>query len=531
MITQLSQDSVAEYASDAQTIDEPLGTDYSQGVRVGRTIPAKWWNWLFSAVTKRAGQSKSDAQNMLTELQNVVTDAGIPLDASDNTQLSQAIDAKTEAQITDYVDKKRRFISLWYKINTTGLLPVPTGGNNWHWSLEPQKLDDFYWSAHTTYGLSSGNVYSKVNRVAFSKDLTTWRLFDPSTVVAALGSSVNFSAGVVKFQGYYYMIISSVGSGSGSYSYYAILKSEDTETWEEVVQYQNVISTVDDTVGSCIFIIGSTLYCFGGSRMYYTSDGDTWNYTGTAGFTAAYNTVRNCVCTPITFGTKTVVGGVYVEGTTLTKIDSSSANKGYLTDAVYKLKQGNLVNATRKYTLDNSLNVTAFTAEQVMKTVKDKQYLIIRKTISQCSFSEDGITFTDMPVTPEIFYPMCELNGKFFFSAPSGTYKIYVSTDLINWTDTGNVAVNNIAISSLAVANALVSDTKYSLDEGVNWLQAKDNEGNNFCGKSIFDIVGNNFYTLTYPYVPSGSGYVQITQAYFSINAVNHVVGHTLYLQ
>ena len=91
MIPSLSQETITEYASEAQTIQEPTGTDYTQGVRVGRTIPAKWWNWLFRGTTRRLTQAKTDAQNMLTEMQNVVTDAGIALDSSDSHQMSKSV--------------------------------------------------------------------------------------------------------------------------------------------------------------------------------------------------------------------------------------------------------------------------------------------------------------------------------------------------------------------------------------------------------------------------------------------------------
>ena len=108
MLPQLTQETLNEYAHDAQTTQQPYGADYTQGVRVGKTIPAKWWNWLFNAATKRIFQSKNDAQDMLTEMKNVVTDAGLTPDASDNTQLNQAIEAKADIQIGKYIEKEKR---------------------------------------------------------------------------------------------------------------------------------------------------------------------------------------------------------------------------------------------------------------------------------------------------------------------------------------------------------------------------------------------------------------------------------------
>lgn len=103
MISQLSQEQITEYASDAQTTQQPTGSDYSQGVRVGKTIPAKWWNWLFNAATKRIFQARNDSQNMLTELKNVVIDAGITPDATVANQLALAVRVKAQAEIDTYV--------------------------------------------------------------------------------------------------------------------------------------------------------------------------------------------------------------------------------------------------------------------------------------------------------------------------------------------------------------------------------------------------------------------------------------------
>ena len=113
MIPSLSQEELTQYASSAQTIQEPTGTDYSKGVSVGRTIPAKWWNWLFSNATKRIVQSRNDANNMLTELKNVVTDAGLTPSGSDNTQLTQAVEAKADKQIDDYVAYTKALVGYW----------------------------------------------------------------------------------------------------------------------------------------------------------------------------------------------------------------------------------------------------------------------------------------------------------------------------------------------------------------------------------------------------------------------------------
>ena len=113
MIPSLSQEELTQYASNAQTIQEPTGLDYSQGAKAGRTIPAKWWNWLFSNVTKRIVQSRNDADDMLTELKNVVTNAGLTPSGEDYTQLRQAIDIKADRQIERFVANKKNWGQYW----------------------------------------------------------------------------------------------------------------------------------------------------------------------------------------------------------------------------------------------------------------------------------------------------------------------------------------------------------------------------------------------------------------------------------
>lgn len=110
----LDEQDITVYASDAQTIQEPFGSDYSQGVAVGKTIPAKWWNWLFRAATTRLHQAFSDLTNIFVELKNLVLTAGLTPDATDSTQITQAVVAKADTQINTYVNAiKLRSFRFW----------------------------------------------------------------------------------------------------------------------------------------------------------------------------------------------------------------------------------------------------------------------------------------------------------------------------------------------------------------------------------------------------------------------------------
>lgn len=95
----LQEEDIDIYASTATTIQEPQGVTYSQGVSVGRVVPAKFWNWLFKAITKRIHESFQDMYSFFTELKNALLFAGITPSASDNTQLTQAASSFAQQDI------------------------------------------------------------------------------------------------------------------------------------------------------------------------------------------------------------------------------------------------------------------------------------------------------------------------------------------------------------------------------------------------------------------------------------------------
>ena len=93
MRTNITQDDISIFASDPlSTKEEPQGTDYTDGVDVGYTAPAKWWNWLWNKITSWFTACKTDRTSMYTELSNLLTDAQITPSATDEHQLSKAID-------------------------------------------------------------------------------------------------------------------------------------------------------------------------------------------------------------------------------------------------------------------------------------------------------------------------------------------------------------------------------------------------------------------------------------------------------
>lgn len=100
MINGTTVSSIDEYANDQSAAKERPGVDpvtgddyYAQGVKPGYSAPAKWWNWLFNALTKRVGEERDDLTVLINELKALLIEANIPVDATSNSQVLAAVQA------------------------------------------------------------------------------------------------------------------------------------------------------------------------------------------------------------------------------------------------------------------------------------------------------------------------------------------------------------------------------------------------------------------------------------------------------
>ena len=92
MVSTLTQEDINIFGTDPETIKEQPGeTDYANGVEVRYTAPAKWWNWLWNALTGWCFHHKADNQSIITEEVNLLSAANKTPDASDNHQISDSI--------------------------------------------------------------------------------------------------------------------------------------------------------------------------------------------------------------------------------------------------------------------------------------------------------------------------------------------------------------------------------------------------------------------------------------------------------
>ena len=81
-------ENITEYAKNTTVIEEP--SEYATGVKVGWTAPAKWWNWLMNAFSRRLGETYETVKSIHEEIKNAV---GGTLDENSNTQLKNTLDS------------------------------------------------------------------------------------------------------------------------------------------------------------------------------------------------------------------------------------------------------------------------------------------------------------------------------------------------------------------------------------------------------------------------------------------------------
>ena len=80
------------YASLSTMRQEPSQSEMNNGVIPLDTLPAAWWNWMWNAITQAQNDSMHNDDVLFTEINNVLTVAGItPGTSSQHDQLRQAI--------------------------------------------------------------------------------------------------------------------------------------------------------------------------------------------------------------------------------------------------------------------------------------------------------------------------------------------------------------------------------------------------------------------------------------------------------
>jgi hypothetical protein len=98
-----TQEDIDIFSSDPSGVKERPGNPYYQdGVDVGYTAPAKWWNWLWNKITSILTAHKADWNSMTSEMANTLSAASITPDSSDAHQLSKAVNQIAYNTCDDY---------------------------------------------------------------------------------------------------------------------------------------------------------------------------------------------------------------------------------------------------------------------------------------------------------------------------------------------------------------------------------------------------------------------------------------------
>ena len=98
-----TQEDINIFSSDPAGVKEKPGNSYYQdGVDVGYTAPAKWWNWLWNKITSILTAHKADWNSMTSEMANTLSAASITPDSSDTHQLSKAVNQIAYDTCDDY---------------------------------------------------------------------------------------------------------------------------------------------------------------------------------------------------------------------------------------------------------------------------------------------------------------------------------------------------------------------------------------------------------------------------------------------
>lgn len=536
MISQLSQETVTEYASDAQTIQEPQGADYSRGVQVGKTVPAKWWNWLFNAVTKRASQSKTDAQNMLNELKNVVTDAGLTPDASDSTQMAQAVVAKTDAQIDDYVYHKHGFFADWQALPAP---EIPTGYRGGvYTSPDASAACSIRFFAADAYALTKDFI------VSLNKDGTKWGSEVTVSISQNIYSQYNMSLYFCAFKGRYFLLLGGlVDRDYQTEIQYQLFASDDGATWTSVKEIYLRLNGVNvNKFNPKLGLSKNALYLIsyegngssGTAYLFGTKDGYNWTELAN-GFSYGVSPQNGEV---VPYGTNGFVWGKFIyDGTSVTSAFSPlNSEISYTLPNPVVFSSGKTVYFTQRgssvWYVAPSLGAAATKTTDMPRysvciMTPDKNYMIgilggdtNSLTCSEVQKMDDTLVASVVAQPPKqssYTYKPFVKDGKIY------CYR-HTTTDLINWTELDNLppqaTVDDCLVPCLPADvlrfyrfnTTVVTTTGYvSINGGRTWRITDRNNAN----------LRGNILNSNCCY---GAGLVTFT-------SINRVMGHTLYLR
>lgn len=511
MLDNLTQENISEYAPSAQTIAEPTGSDWAQGVQIGRTIPAKWWNWLFRSVTRRVQEARADSQNMLTELKNTVIDAGLTPDPTANNQLAQAANTIATRGITNYItENKKGFFARWTSENCTGF---PTFDNDAIVTIEAVKAVPnsdgkvFYMCLKKHYNNPSQDYYYHF----VSTNLVNWH-----EITAPNGADLQ-TADIIYYKDRYYFLYC-VKDVHTAQLYY----SDDTASWHFARSFTEYGALALRVVNNILWMISASAQTYADINYYSyrTTDGTNWVNAG--------DIFRNLSGTEDNISPVTAFKGSYIIGNKITTDgltwsviitdwSNSASGKTFIT------KDNNLIlqfNATEEawYMLETPQTAPVKKlGTWVFKMKGPDGYLLAEDSSdSYAGLTEDGDTFTKLSIT----YPSSAL-AEFFKCGDSYIIGDYKSDDLTTWTAI-TLPLGATMPQFSGIAGYIIAGNYFSIDCGENWVQGIS-AGLPYCAVPVY--ISD---TITCMSVTVRDNHVLRCLTY---NGVNRVIGTTLYLK
>ena len=511
MINQLSQETIDEYAGSAQTIDQPLGTDWTQGVRVGKTIPAKWWNWLLNAVTKRLGQAKTDSNNMLTELKNTVTDAGIVIDPTDNTQLAQAAHSHAVTGVDTYVQQKKRgFFSKWTSESVTGIPSFSTADNITIEALKPIPGSEnraFYMCIHQ----HSSDPVSDTWLHYTSTDLLNWH-----EITAPAGAELQ-TADIVYFKGRYYFLYS-VKDVYNAQLYY----SDDAASWYFSRSFTEYGALGLRVAANVLWMISASAQTYSNVNYhsFRTADGTTWTDAGTV----FRNTsgVEDKIGEVVPFKGSYILGNkLTTDGITWAAIVTDWASVAYskpfiLSDGTAIIQYNSTEGAWYSLSAPSETPVKKLGTWVLEMSGPDGYILAKDSSDNYAGLTTDGDTFTKL----SILYPS-DVKAQFFKIDDAYIIGSYKSDDLSVWTAI-TMPLGTTVPEYSGIGFYIIAGNYFSKDAGETWEEGSC-AGLAFCAVPVF--ISDTATCMT---VVVSDG---VTQRRMTFNGVNRVIGTTLYLK
>lgn len=230
----VQEQDLASYATDAFTTQKPTGTDYTKGVEVGKTVPAKWWNWLFNAASNLIHQALSDFTALHKELINTLTDADITPDATDSSQLIKAAEVDASARIHDYIqDNVTCRFQQYQAVQETAVCADFANG-----TFSRNNIISIDYNEHLAVAVvyETGKLH-----IVISEDLIHWEsvhavadtILDDGTAYIAAGVILDASE-----EAYVSLYFQTTTEASGPYTYEAkefVFRSTDCISWETVL--------------------------------------------------------------------------------------------------------------------------------------------------------------------------------------------------------------------------------------------------------------------------------------------------------